>query len=352
MPVPAMAHDAEEQAPDPADAAVVAVAAAGAALGRPVALAGRPRPVALGFGERAFGCRLADVLDPLWSGPLVVRLGELDELGAEFAWHRWAEGQGFPTPRALSCWPGPPAGLVLADPGLEPSIHRMAADFAAIPTIIGSLGRLQSRLHSEPAHAAPGPVLDWPAALACLDGKLATAGAVAGERDMARQRAWLGAHDPGPVVPVPCHGAFSPVNVHLDRTDATAAVVAAWGEAVLSDREYDLASSHLALWSSPYVAPDRSHRRLLKMARAAVIAGYDSGYRATGAGADDARLASWGAYHACAFSVATATAPVPEAEENGWKPSDLVKVRAGYRRDLAKRFDVLAAEAGRLGSPS
>jgi Phosphotransferase enzyme family len=346
--VSATARDAEAYAPDPADAAAVAVAAAGAALGRPVALAAGPRPRTLGFGEGAFTCRLADVLEPLWSGPLVVRVGDPDALGAEFAWHRWAEGQGFPTPRALACWPGPPAGLVLADPGLEPSIERMASDFAAIPTIIGSLGRLQARLHSVPCLAAPGPVLDWPAALARLDAKLAAAGPVASERDMARQRAWLGAHDPGPVVPVPCHGALSPINVHLHRTDATAALVASWGDAVLSDREYDLASSHLALWSSPYVAPDRSHRRLLKMARAAVIAGYDTGYRATGAGADDARLASWGAYHACAFSVATATAPVPAAEENGWKPADLVKVRAGYRRDLAKRFDVLAAEADRF----
>jgi hypothetical protein len=350
--VSATAHDAEAHAPDPTDAATVVAAAAGAALGRAVSLAAAPRRLSLGFGEGAFACRLADVLEPLWSGSLVVRLGSPDELDAEFAWHRWAEGRGFPTPRALAYWPGPPAGLVLADPGLEPSIDRMASDFAAIPTIIGSLGRLQARLHNEPSSAAPGPLLDWPAALDRLDARLAAAGPVARERDLTRQRAWLGAHDPGPITPVPCHGAFSPLNVHLDRTDASAALVAAWGEAVLSDREYDLASSHLALWSSPYVAPDRSHRRLLKMARAAVIAGYDTGYRATGADADDTRLASWGAYHACAFSVTTALAPIPEAEENGWKPADLVKVRAGYRRDLAKRFDVLAAEAGRSGGPS
>jgi hypothetical protein len=269
------------------------------------------------------------------------------EADAEAAWHRWAEGQGFPAPRILGTSVDGPYGVVLADPGHEPSITRMANDFAALPAIIGSLGRLQARLHSEPVTVAPGPLLDWPAALARLDLKLAEAGPAGREPEMLAQRRWLGAHDPGPVVPVPCHGEFTPLNVHVAAADASTAVVATWGEAALSDREYDLAASHLALWSSPYVAPDRGHRRLLKLARAAVIAGYETGYRANGARPDDGRMASWGAYHACAFSLVTAAAPVPEAEENGWRPADLVRVRAGYRRDLAKRFATLAAEAGR-----
>jgi aminoglycoside phosphotransferase len=342
-----MARDAERPAPSADDAATVAMAAATAALGRPVGLAANPEPVALGFGEHAFACRLAGVAEPLWSGPLVVRLGDGAEVATEAAWHRWAEGQGFPAPRLLASWAEGAHALVLADPGLEPSIERMANDLASLPTIIGSLGRLQGRLHSEPPAQAPGPVRDWAAALDRLDAKLAECGPAAAEAEMARERAWLGAHDPGPVRPVPCHGDFTPLNVHLDRADATAGVVASWASAALSDREYDLAASHLALWSSPYVAPDRAHRRLLKMARSAVIAGYDAGYRAASAAPDDARMASWGAYHACYFSLVTAAAPVPEAEADGWKPADLVKVRAAYRRDLATRFAVLAAQAER-----
>lgn len=335
--------------PTAGDAGRVAVAAAARALGRDVALDGDPEPLAIGFGAGAFACRLAGVGEQLWSGPLVVRVrATSEEVAAESAWHRWADGQGFPAPRLLASYVDEPCGVVLADPGLEPSISRMASDFANLPAIIGSLGRLQARLHSEPASVAPGPVRDWAAALGRLDAKLAESGAVRRELDMVRQRRWLGSHDPGPVVPVPCHGEFTPLNVHLPPGDTSAAVVAAWGEASLCDREYDLAASHLALWSSPYVAPDKGHRRLLKLARSAVITGYDTGYRATaGTQPDDRRLAAWGAYHACWYSLATAVAPVPVAEENGWNPAELVKVRAGYRRDLSKRFASLAAEAAR-----
>jgi hypothetical protein len=344
----AISRRAEQSARGADDAAVVAITVAAQHMGRPVALDGHPEPVALGFGTDAFSCRLVGAQEPLWSGPLVVRLRPSAEaVDAEAAWHRWAEGQGFPAPRLLGTRRDGPFGVVVADPGLEPSIARMANDFAALPSIIGSLGRLQARLHSEPVTVAPGPVLDWPAAVGRLDAKLTESGAAGREPDMLSQRRWLGAHDPGPVVPVPCHGEFTPLNVHVGTSDASAAVVATWGEAALSDREYDLAATHLALWSSPYVAPERGHRRLLKLARAAVIAGYESGYRANGAQPDDGRMASWGAYHACYFSLVTATAPVPEVEENGWKPADLVKVRAGYRKDLAKRFALLAAEAGR-----
>jgi hypothetical protein len=343
-----MSRGAERPAPTAEDAALVAVGAAAEALRRPVALADAPRPLPLGFGADAFACRLTRAPDPLWSGRLVVRVAaHPEEAAAESAWHRWADGQGFPTPRVLATWTDGPYGVVLADPCLEPSIDRMARDFAGLPALIGSLGRLQARLHSEPTGAAPGPVVDWGAALDRLDTKLAEAGPAGAEPEMRSQRAWLGAHDPGPLVPVPCHGDFTPLNIHLDPADARAAVVASWAGAVLSDREFDLAASHLALWSSPYVAPDRGHRRLLKMARPAVIAGYDTGYGANGARPDDRRMASWGAYHACSSSLVTAAAPVVGAEAAGWSPADLVKVRAGYRKDLAKRFAVLAAEAGR-----
>jgi len=343
-----MSRGTERPAPTADDAASVATSAAAKALRRPVALAGAPQPLPLGFGTDAFRCRLVGAPDPLWSGRLVVRVAaHAEEAAAEDAWHRWADGQGYPTPRVLATWTGGPHGLVLADPGLEPSIDQMARDLAGLPALIGSLGRLQARLHSEPTGAAPGPVLDWAAALDRLDAKLAGAGAAGAEPEMRSQRAWLGAHDPGPVAPVPCHGDFTPLNIHLDPADARAAVVASWAGAFLSDREFDLAASHLALWSSPYAAPDRGHRRLLKMARAAVIAGYEAGYRANGAEPDDRRMASWGAYHACWFSLVTATAPVAGAEATGWSPADLAKVRAGYRKDLAKRFAVLAAEAGR-----
>ncbi len=343
-----MSRGTEQAAPTADDAATVATCAAADALRRPVALLGAPEPLPLGFGADAFTCRLAGTSDPLWSGRLIVRVGaDADEVAAESAWHRWADGQGFPTPRVLATWTGGPHGLVIADPGLAPSIEQMARDFAGLPSLIGSLGRLQARLHCEPIAAAPGPVLDWAAALARLDGKLAESGAAGSEPEMRSQRAWLDAHDPGPVDPVPCHGDFTPLNVHVDPNDARAAVVASWASAFLSDREFDLAASQLALWSSPYVTPDRRHRRLLKMARAAVIAGYETGYRAHGAEPDDGRMAAWGAYHACWFSLVTATAPVTGAEAIGWSTGDLVKVRAGYRKDLAKRFAVLAAEASR-----
>ena len=343
-----MSRDDERPAPTAGDAAAVVISVAADAMGRPVTLDGDPEPITLGFGSDAFACRLAGGHGPLWSGPLVVRLRrDREEVESEVAWHQWADRQGFPAPRVLGCWVDGPHGLVLADPGLQPSVARMANDFAALPAIIGSLGRLQARLHSEPVSVAPGPVLDWPAALGRLDAKLAASGAAGREPEILRQRRWLGEHDPGPVVPVPCHGDFTPLNVHLGPSDTSAAVVAAWGAAALSDREYDLAASHLALWSSPYLVPDRGHRRLLKMARAAVIAGYETGYRANGAAPDDRRMASWGAYHACSFSLVTAMAPVPDAEADGWKPADLVRARAGYRRDLAKRFATLAAEAER-----
>jgi hypothetical protein len=343
-----MSRDDERPTPTAGDAAAVVTSVAADAVGQPVTLDNDPEPIALGFGSDAFACRLSGGRGPLWSGPLVVRLrGGPGEVEAEAAWHRWADRQGFPAPRVLGTSVGGPYGLVLADPGLEPSIARMATDLAALPAIIGSLGRLQARLHSEPVAVAPGPLLDWPAALGRLDAKLAASGAAGREPEILRQRGWLGAHDPGSVVPVPCHGEFTPLNVHLGPSDTSAAVVATWGAAALSDREFDLAASHLALWSSPYVTPDRGHRRLLKMARPAVIAGYETGYRANGAAPDDRRMASWGAYHACWFSLVTATAPVPDVEENGWKPADLVRARAGYRRDLAKRFATLAAEAER-----
>jgi aminoglycoside phosphotransferase (APT) family kinase protein len=342
-----------------AAAAAVVTHAAGAALGRPVRLAGDPEPVPIGFGRNAFACRLAGIDAAPWSQELVVHVcAGPAAAGREAAWHAWADGQGFPVARVLAAWREGPYGVVLARPGLESSAARMIADPWVMPEVVGSLGRLHARLHAQPVADAPGPVLDWATALDRLDARIARAAAARAGADrpaspqaaaeavgLGEQRAWLAAHDPGPVAPVPCHGEFTPVNVHVDPQDPLSAVVTCWSAATLCDREYDLALSELAFWTAAYLSPDGGHRAMLERARAHMLDGYTAGYRATGGASDRRRLEHWGAYHACSWSALAVTfshRPPFRSLPEEWDGVDSAAALAAYRADVAGRFDRLA----------
>ena len=347
-----------------AAAAAVVTHAAAAALGRPVHLAGEPEVLPSGFGRDAYACRLAEVDTAPWSQGLVVHVcDDAGEAEREVAWHAWAERQGFPVARALAAWRDGPCGVVLARPELESSVARMIADPGVMPQVVGSLGRLHARLHAQPVLDAPGPVLDWAGALDRLDARIAEAAlALAGDDGawsaegaaeavgVGEQRAWLAAHDPGPVTPVPCHGEFTPVNVHVDPRDLRSAIVTCWSGAALCDAEFDVAFSELAFWTAAYLTPDAGRRAVLERARAYMLDGYAAGYRATGGASDPCRMDHWGAYHACYWSASAATVRLPRRFlPREWTTADTAAARATYRRDIAVRFHRLAAsvEAGR-----
>lgn len=252
------------------------------------------------------------------------------ETDRESAWLAWAHRHGVP-----AAAPGQVPGH------LQPCYEVMNASPGAIPGLTVALGQLQGWLHGRPTLDAPGPTLDWADALELLAAALSVAGPDVDTSLGSRQLARLAAVDPGALSPVPCHGYFTPVTVHLDEHDHRDVVVAGWAEAVVSDREYDVAYSELGLWASAYLTPDPEQRTLLKVARGFLLNGYRAGYAAVAGAPDPGRRRIWGAYHASRLLAAPLLDELPY---RSWEPAVAEETVARFRTDLVARFDDLLPE--------
>lgn len=252
------------------------------------------------------------------------------EVDSEAGWLLWAARHGVPA-AAL----GSRAGV---RPGLLPCYEVMNAAPGAIPGLTVALGQLQAWLHGRPTADAPGPTVEWQDALDRLAGAVAAADPEVDVDLVGRLLARLSAVDPGPLSPVACHGDFTPVTVHLDPDDHRDIVVTGWGDAVLSDREYDVAFSELGLWASAYLTPDPERRTLMKVARGFLLNGYRAGYAAVAGAPDPGRRRLWGAYHVCRLLAGPLLAGPPF---RSWDPTVAAATVTAFRTDLAARFDDL-----------
>lgn len=248
------------------------------------------------------------------------------EADSETAWLAWASRQGVPA--------AAPADV---PPDLLPCYEVMNAEPRAIPGLTVALGQLQAWLHARPAADAPGPTVEWQDALDRLAGSVVADPEVDADL-VGHQLARLSAADPGGLSPVPCHGDFTPVTVHLDPNDHRDIVVTGWGTAVLSDREYDVAFSELGLWASAYLTPEPERRTLMKVARGFLLNGYRAGYADVAGAPDPGRRRLWGAYHACRL---LAVPMLPGPPFSSWEPAVAAATVTAFRTDLAARFDDL-----------
>lgn len=241
-------------------------------------------------------------------------------------WVTWASAHGVPA-----------AAVADLPAHLAPCHEVMNASPGEIPSLTAKLGQLLAWLHDRPVADAPGQVLTPGAALRRLDDAIVAAAAL--EAPLLRAlRYRLAADVPDAGRPVACHGDFTPVTVHVDPADHHQVVLTGWGEAVLADREYDLAFSELGLWASAYLSPDEEVRTMLSLARSFLRNGFLAGYRAVADDIDQGRLRWWGGYHVCRL---LATPLLAEQPFRDWPTATAAPVVAAFRADLHQRFDQL-----------
>jgi Ser/Thr protein kinase RdoA (MazF antagonist) len=228
---------------------------------------------------------------------------------------------------------------------MQPGYRVMQANPGALPTLMTALGQLQGWLHSLPVEDAPGPVLDWPAALTRLD-QMAEQADEADPATVRHLRDTLAAHDPGAMTMVPCHGDVTPVTVHLDPDDHHQVCLADWSEAVISDLAYDVSCTELSLWAAAYLTPSETERGLATLTRDFVIKCHRAGYRGVAGLPDSRRMKLWGAFHAARAYASPLSGSAPFKE---WPPAVREEVLSQMRQDLLYRFhdliDDLKAEA-------
>lgn len=272
-------------------------------------------PVALdhAMGPWAFGFELAPGSPGSagWAGPLTVRLADdRAEIEREAAAIGASSSHGLRAPAVLGgieldggrLW-----ALVTTrptDPSLPDVIGRNLNDSDAL--LVGFADH-HADLHDRTAGAPPSwvPVVDPAVEVERLD-----------VTHDPRAVAWLRAHVPAPAggtgdgdgggpEAVLCHGGYQPLCVHSPGPDAWGdhggpgrrLTVTNWCGAVVAEREYDVAFTLVAFWSSPFFAPSRAERTAVKMIRNTLANTYRQAYLRRYP-LDPERLAFWQAFHA------------------------------------------------------
>jgi hypothetical protein len=264
--------------------------AAGAALGTRPGLAEGPEAVLAGYGPDAYRLRLATD-DPAWSGPLIVREGEDDDLAHEAAWLRAAAAGGFPAP-ALVTDPSSPV-LAFRQPAGATLTERMLTDMPGIPKLLAGFGELHARLHRLPTDGLPAPA----AGADPVDALEADATTDAVRGEIANELGWLRRRRPATTGPVACHGMFNPVHVYLEGGDFSSAVPVNWTRARVIEREFDVAATITAFWSVPLYLENAVYRKGMQMAREPLVEAYREAYASSAPGLDDAALRYWQVLH-------------------------------------------------------
>jgi hypothetical protein len=263
---------------------------AGAELGtRPTAAEG-PEPLLAGYGPDAYRMRLATG-DAAWSGPLIVREGEDEDLAREAAWLRAAAAGGFPAPSVVT-GPSSPV-LAFRQPAGATLTERMLIDMPAIPKLLAGFGELHARLHRLPTGSLPAPAAGSDPVDTLEAG--ATSEAVRGE--ISNELGWLRRRRPATTAPVACHGLFNPIHVYLEGGDFSSAVPVNWTQARVIEREFDVAATVTAFWSAPLYVENAMYRKGMQMARQPLIDAYQEAYGASAPGLDDAALRYWQVLH-------------------------------------------------------
>jgi aminoglycoside/choline kinase family phosphotransferase len=312
-------------------------ARAAADAGHPVEIEGPTEVQAGGYGHGTFRTVLAEA-PPGWSASVVARVHVGDDpaagVDAEVAWQEFVGGAGIGVVPVLAT--DRDSGVVVTGPGPAMSLLECIADRPTdVQPLLALLGETQARLHEVSTEGAPVT----PLADAALDAELEMIGA---SGKLGREADWLAANRPAAAVEsVVVHGDFQPAHLRLDSADAAGRdepVVTNWVDAALRPAEWDVALTVLTLWSAPYLAPGRTQRMMLKMARDFLIDTYFGAY--TGARSVDEDMLRWyEALQAARFSARLAAGAV---RDDPWDVVGLVPTRSDYGKDLGKRFWDLA----------
>ena len=318
-------------------------------------------PVALdeAHGAGAFRCRLHYTRGPApmpelreddaWGAPLFVRVAsdrkELDREAAAMGLSR-AAGSGAPVFLAI---------LLLGAPGTpEPTwvLVSEAPRGVVLPELIGfNLHHVEALLRGFAAnhmavHRTTAVELGDRSAIPVVD----TADEVArlDSSRFPRECEWVGDHLPEHRALVLCHGGYQPMCVYGPSASEWAdrggpgqgLTVANWSNAVLAEREFDVAFTLLAFWSAPFFAKNRAERAAIKMIRNTLLNTYMLGY--TGYERLDAeRLRFWRAFHALRGMARLQGAfddkgSVFEAQDQSSLPDDLGPELQRYFRQAAR----------------
>jgi aminoglycoside phosphotransferase (APT) family kinase protein len=234
-----------------------------------------------------------------WRMPLVLRVKADAERAGEAQWEAdvqaWAADRGYPAPRVLAVMaPGElldlPVQVMERAPGAMLLDHLRRRPWET-GRRMGQLAELQARLHRLPAEGFPhGDDL--------LEQRLRLSRVVAPElADPALARALEQVEGLGDrlrdAAPSVCHGDFHPLNVLVERKDAT---VIDWTDAGIGDRHGDVART-LVLFDMASVAATRPlERRALGVVGPRLSRTYRRRYQRW-LDLDDARLRLWTPVH-------------------------------------------------------
>jgi hypothetical protein len=286
------------------------LAACAAAAGAELEYAEAPEALDVAQGAWAFGFRLArlasepapvELGEDRWTVPLLARLAtdrlQLEREAAAIDLSR--RGVGGPRSTRIvklagAGWPEPLHALIGEAPG-----------GVGLPELIGrNLHQSEALMHGfAEEHAAIHrlPIGDCPRVPAIT-------AAVEVERiDSGRfpaERRWLEEHLPDSGAPALCHGGYQPGCVYGPPRTAWAEhggpgrdlIVSNWCGAVLAEREFDVAFTYVAFWSSPFFAKTRSDRTAMKMIRNSLLTAYTRGYPGYDE-LDPERVRFWRVFH-------------------------------------------------------
>ena len=259
--------------------------------------------------------------DPVWPGPLTVRLGDVRaEVEREAAALAACATHGLGAPAVVADVrldrddreAGPEAGGGAGGDATRPlwALVTTRPTDMALPDLIGrylqqsddllvGFANHHADLHDRTAGAPPAgiPVIDPTAEVERID-----------VTRYAPTVAWLRAHAPEPADPeraVLCHGGYQPLCVYGPGPDTWGdhggpgggLTATNWCGAVVAEREYDVAFTLVAFWSAPFFAPSRAERTAVKMIRNTLATTYRQAYGRRVA-LDPERLAFWQAFHA------------------------------------------------------
>ena len=230
-----------------------------------LAYARAPVPLTGGFWAELFAFSLAQPPDG-WPHDLVARMmPEASTARKETLIQAAVAAAGFPTPfiraaggpddglgRAFMVMDRAPGAPLLSGLSLTGALGRGPALFGEIPRLLAST---MARLHALDPEPVRGQLEAAGAAVVPVGSRLAITGELAsefGRPDLAQAAQWLIDHPARPAPDVICHGDLHPFNLLRDGARVT---LLDWSTALLAPREYDVASTSLALSEAALTAP-------------------------------------------------------------------------------------------------